>query len=105
MHGTISNDAVIALVCSFVGGFLMTWFRGYSWFGEGVTYVVAILGGATVTLLLGATTGLDWTIGIMQHTLTVFGAVHVGGNLAKARATTSLPAAVMPEFNELSKEK
>lgn len=103
MEIPISKDSVVALMSSFVGGFVMTWFRGYKWFNEGVTYIVSLLGGALVTLMLGATTGIEWGIGIMTYTLMIFGAVHVGGSAAKARATTSLPPAVLPQFNELSK--
>lgn len=103
MEGGISKDAVVALVGTFMGGFIMTWFRGYNWFNEGVTYIVALLGGAVVTLLLGASTGIEWMIGVMQYSLMILGGIHVGGGAAAARAATPLPAIVLPKFNELSK--
>jgi len=98
----MDEKALVTLVAGFVGGFVMTWFRGYSWFGDGVTSAVALAAGTLCAWLLGAHTPLEWTVGIMSHTLTVFGAVHVGGNVAKMRAQTNLPATVIPQFNELS---
>lgn len=103
MDGPISKDAIVTLVSSFLGGFVMTWLRGYQWCGDAVTYAVALLGAALITGLLHAVGWEQWAFGIMSHALAVLGAVHVGGTAAKARASTNLPAAVLPQFNELSK--
>lgn len=98
----MDDKAVVTLVSSFIGGFAMTWLRGYRWFGDGATSALALAGGAVCAWMLGAHTPIQWGLGIMEHTLTVFGAVHVGGMTANVRAATSLPAAAMPKFNELS---
>ena len=98
----MNSDAVTALVSSFVGGFLLTWVRGYKWFGDGATSALALGGGVLCAWMLGAHTPMGWGAAIMEHTLTVFGAVHVGGMAANARGATTLPAAAMPKFNELS---
>lgn len=101
----MDERAVVTLVATFIGGFGMTWLRGYRWFGDTATSVAALLGGVVCTWLIGAQTPIAWAVGIMTHTTTVFGAVHVGGLAAKARAATNLPAAVIPQFNEISNGK
>jgi hypothetical protein len=101
--GGMSPEQIVTLIASFLGGFGMTWLRGFTWFNDGGTNVVALLGGILATYLIGASAPSDWVFGIMAHTLTIYGAVHVGGNLAKMRAKSDLPAAVMPQYNELSK--
>lgn len=101
----MDEQQTVALVASFIGGFVMGFLRGFPWFGEGITYVLALAGGAVVTKILGADDAMAWTVGIMSHTLTIFGAIHVQGGLAKARANTNLPAAVMPNYSELGDKK
>lgn len=101
----MEEQQFVALVSSFVGGFVMTWLRGYGWFGEGLTYLASLLGGALCAWLLGAHDGMSWAVGIMSHTLTILGGVHVGGGAARARAATNLPAHVLPKYNEISNGK
>jgi len=98
----LNEGQVVTLVSSFLGGFAMTWLRGFSWFGDSTTYLLAFIGGTLCTSLLGAHTPIEWMLGIMSHTLTVLGAVHVGGGGARVREARGIPAAVLPKFNELS---
>lgn len=102
----MDKDATITLIASFIGGFGMGWLRGFKWFGEVWTYVLALAGGIAATwLTMSPTDPKVWAVGIMTHTLTMLGAVHVAGGAANAREAANLPAAVMPKFNELSEKK
>ena len=104
-------NAIAALVSNFISGFAMTWLRGYHWWGEGPTYILALLGGVLITGLTAKTAhgtasiGVGtWIVDTMTYTLVVIGSVKVGGDVARARANTAIPAAVMPQFSEISKE-
>ena len=98
----MDKDPTVTLICSFIGGVGVGFLRGFSWFGEAATYLLAIGGGALATWLISSPTDAKaWTLGIMANTLMVLGAVMAQGGAAKVRATTSLPAGVMPKFNEL----
>ena len=97
-------NAIVSLVSSFVGGFVLTWLRGFSWFGTSVTYVVALSGGVLCVFLIGtAHDAQGWIFGVMAYTLAVMGGVQLGGDTARMRSDAGLPTAILPKFNELSK--
>lgn len=92
-------SATVALVAAFVGGFGMQWLRGFKWFGDQLTYVVALLGGVLAAWLTHAFAA-DATlavVAVMQHTLTILGGTMVGH-------TASQTTALAPRFNQFSKE-
>jgi hypothetical protein len=108
----LEPNAIAALVSNFISGFAMTWLRGYHWFTEGATYALALAGGLLIAGLTskvahGGNAGIgDWIVDTMTYTLVVIGSVKVGGDVARARATkTDIPAAVIPQFSEISKTK
>ena len=105
-------NATAALVSNFISGFAQTWLRGYKWWGESSTYVLALAGGLVITALTAGVAPLTWSaagtwaIDWMTYTLVVIGSVKVGGDMARTRATkTDIPAAVLPQFSEISKTK
>ena len=99
----MEKQAVVTLVSSFIGGIGMTFLKGFKWFGDPAVVVVSVLGGVLATWMTEQhPTPAMWAFWIMTHTLTVFGAVHVADMAAKGRANLNLPAAMLPQNNELS---
>jgi len=91
----VEDSAIVALVASFIGGFAMQYLRGFKWFGDGNTHIVALAGGILTAWLTGAIPGtpIEAVPAVMQHTLTILGGTMVGH-------TTAQVSTAVPKFNQ-----